>query len=213
MTRARPARSVQRYGSRSPRVVLVAIAAFALALPLGIGMPPSVAAAGEAVFTPVADSYVDSTSPTSNFGSRNEFRTDGSPAVNAYLRFDVSGVSAFGSVRLRLYVRSTASQGVQVRPVGETGWGEGSITWSSAPAYGPIVASSGAAPAGTWLEIDVSSLVTHNGLVSFAITNPSSTALAIRSRESGEAPELIVETTGGSNQPPTASFGFSRARA
>ena len=55
MTRARPARSVQRYGSRSPRVVLVAIAAFALALPLGIGMPPSVAAAGEAVFTPVAD--------------------------------------------------------------------------------------------------------------------------------------------------------------
>ena len=31
-------------------------------------------------FTPVADSYVDSSQPTNNFGSANMFRVDGSPS-------------------------------------------------------------------------------------------------------------------------------------
>jgi parallel beta-helix repeat protein len=201
--------SAQRRGFERSRMVLAGVVGALLALPLGGVLGPPVAAADEVTFAAVADAYVDSSQPTSNFGTRSEVRVDGSPTVNAYLRFDISSVASAGAARLRLYVRSQAGQGIQVRPVASQDWGESTITWSNAPAYGSVAASTGRVPAGTWVEVDVSSLVTTAGLVSFAITNPGSTAVAIRSRESAEAPQLIVGTTGGTNANPVAAFSAS----
>lgn len=168
-------------------------------------------AQGETTFVAVADTYVDESKPNHSYGSRVEFRTDGSPVLNSYLRFSVQGLSDFSAARLRLYMRSGASQGVQVHAVTDNTWDEGTMTWSNAPGIDPAEIASDPAPSGTWLEIDVSSLVTDNGLVSFAITNANSTAVAIRARESQQAPELIVGSPQPPppNQDPVATFTYS----
>ena len=58
------------------------------------------------VFAPIADTYVDSSSPTVNFNSDARLRADAVPARATYLRFAVSGVNgrAIGQARLRLQV-------------------------------------------------------------------------------------------------------------
>ena len=142
--------------------------------------------------TTVADSYVEAARPTRNNGTSAEFRVDGSPILNSYLRFNVQGATDFSSSKLRLFFKNATSGGIQVRPVGNTTWGETTITYNNAPSFGAIAATSGAAAAGTWVTIDVSSLVTRNGLLSLALTSTSSTAVSMGSRESGQQPTLTV---------------------
>ena len=142
--------------------------------------------------TTVADSYVEAARPTRNNGRSAEFRVDGSPILNSYLRFNVQGATDFSSSKLRLFFKNATSGGIQVRPVGNTTWGETTINYNNAPSFGAVAANSGAAAAGTWVTIDVSSLVTRNGLLSLAITSTSSTALSMGSRESGQQPTLTV---------------------
>lgn len=203
----RPSRASTR-GSNLPQALLVALVSLTLSLPLSIAIAAPAAAAGEVTLVAVADTYVDSSKPTRNFGSRNEMRTDGSPVLNAYVRFNVTGVSDFTAARLRLYQRTATAQGLQVHGASDNAWDETSMTWQNAPAFGPVVAASVPMPADSWVEIPVTSLVQANGLVSFAITNPDGTAAAIRSRDSAQAPQLIVGTPP-PNQNPTATFAYS----
>jgi len=142
-------------------------------------------------FAPVADSYVEASRPTRNNGTK-DLRVDGSPVLNAYLRFDVQGATDFSSVKLRIFFKNATNTGIQVRGVSNNTWGETTITYNNAPGFGPVAATSGPAGAGTWVTVDVSSLVSQNGLISFAFTTSSSTALTIYSRESATPPELIV---------------------
>ncbi len=135
-------------------------------------------AASAQTYTPVADSYVEAARPTRNNGSRNELHVDGSPILNGYLRFNVQGATDFSTAKLRLYFKNATSSGLRVHPVSNTTWGETTITYANAPAIGPLAATSGAAGAGTWVVMDVTDLVSGNGLVSFAITSSSSTALS-----------------------------------
>ncbi|HSM39105.1 MAG TPA: DNRLRE domain-containing protein, partial [Candidatus Limnocylindrales bacterium] len=193
---------------RRPRKLRVLFSGLlALAVSGAVFPAPSVSAA-EATFSPDADTYVDSSKPTRNFGSRNEFRVDGSPTLNSYIRFNVTGATDFSSARLSLYIRSNASSGVEIRSVSDTGWDESTMTWDDAPPIGPIVATSAPASAGTRVEVDVSGLVTQNGPVSFAVTTSDSTAVAIRSRESNDVPQLIVGGGPPANQDPVASFTY-----
>jgi hypothetical protein len=47
------------------------------------------------------------------------------------------------SARLQLYAATTSQAGYAVRAVGVGGWSDGTITDSTAPAPGPVVATSG----------------------------------------------------------------------
>ena len=48
---------------------------------------------------------------------------------------------------------------------------------------------------GTWITVDITSLITGNGTFSVAIKGVDSTAVSLASRESGaNAPQLIVTT-------------------
>ena len=148
-------------------------------------------------FTPIADAYVSASKPSTNFGTSTKLRADGSPIQRAYLRFDVEGVSGtIVRVTLRLHAATAASTGYDLHGLPDTTWGEKAITYSNAPAPGATVGSSGAYSSGAWTSVDVTSLVSGNGLVSFAVTNASSTAAGFDSRESGSAtaPQLVVET-------------------
>jgi parallel beta-helix repeat protein len=144
------------------------------------------------IFTPVADTYVLSTSPTKNYGSRIDLKADGSPLENIYLKFNVQGVGIAPSAALRIYAETSNSVGLNIHTVPNTTWNETQMTWNNAPPIGPVVASTGPIQAGNWYLIDVSSVVSGDGLISFAITNPHTTGATIPSKEGNHPTELYV---------------------
>jgi hypothetical protein len=61
---------------------------------------------------PIADAYVLSTNPSSNYGDALDLKVDGSPTKTSYLRFDVTGLStAVLSARLRAEVLNSSVSG------------------------------------------------------------------------------------------------------
>jgi hypothetical protein len=122
---------------------------------------------------------------------------DGSPDVRSYLKFDITGLS--GSVTgatLRIYANSASSSGIAVWSIADNTWTETGIIYNNAPALPPAWTSlSGAVVTGAWIELDVSTLVTGNGTISFAITTPGSTAISLASRNAAvNQPELVIQT-------------------
>ncbi|MPZ24256.1 MAG: DNRLRE domain-containing protein, partial [Dehalococcoidia bacterium] len=148
-------------------------------------------------FTPEADSYVNAADPTQNFGAFLALRADGDPDIDSYLRFNVTGAAdGVLSATLRIFVNSNHSLGFDIRGVSDNTWVELEINDSNAPAMSSTVSgSSGPLASGNWVEVDVTSLVMGNGLVSFGLTTMSPTAMSLASRESGaNSPVLVVET-------------------
>jgi len=143
---------------------------------------------------PVADTYIDAASPSTNHGSATTIRVDGSPDVHAYIRFSVSGLSGtISQVRLLLFANNSDSQGIRAWAVSDNTWGELTTVYTNAPALGSQLASSGSFATGVWVTLDVTSYVTGNGTYSIGITNLSSTAISMASRESGaNAPQLVI---------------------
>jgi hypothetical protein len=145
---------------------------------------------------PVADAYVYDAQPDANFGSNAALRTDSSPVLRSYLRFEVQGVAGAQSVLLRVFAETGNTQGIELHPVTDTSWTESGITFNNAPAIGAPIASSGPITAGSWVTFDVTGVVTGDGSVSFAITSPSSTATRLSSRSGANKPELVLRSTG-----------------
>ncbi len=169
---------------------------------------PSGAYAG--TFAPVADAYVDSASPGTNYGRSVSLKTDASPILDAYMRFNVSGVGPTTTAKLRVHAETGSSTGFQVRSVTGTGantWGETSINFNSAPALGPVIGSVTGVQAGNWYTIDVSSAVAGDGLVTLALTSTSTTGVRYSSREGATPPELITPAP----PPPLGSYLVSES--
>jgi hypothetical protein len=116
--------------------------------------------------------------------------------VNSYLRFNLTGLN--GTVikaTLRIYANSASTSGIQAHGVIDTNWGEKTITYANAPAMSGVVSTSTAVKANSWVEMNVTSLVSANGLLSLAVTTSGATAINLASRESGaNAPQLVVIT-------------------
>jgi len=160
-------------------------------------MPTNTSSASNITLIPVADSYVNSGSPTTNYGSATTFRVDGSPIVRSYLRFDVQELNGRVSrATLRIFANSAASAGAVANSVSDNSWTESTINYNNAPPVGNTLGSSGAFGAGVWISIDVTSYITGNGTYNLALTTPGSTAISLASRESGtNAPQLVIQTS------------------
>ncbi|MFB9542564.1 CBM96 family carbohydrate-binding protein [Micromonospora sagamiensis] len=158
----------------------------------GHGPATGDAPVGQATVTPVADAWVDSMEPATNHGTGGYLKVDGLPVAVAYLRFDVRGADPDPSALLRFHVETASSTGVEVRAVGDEPWQETTLTYHDAPPVGTVVGSSGPVEAGTWVSVDVSALVSGDGLVTFALTTGNDTAVRITSREGTAKPELLV---------------------
>src|SRR5438132_3406636 len=100
--------------------------------------------------------------------------------------------------------------GFSVGGVGDTTWGETTITYANAPSIGSTVNSSGAVTSGNRASVDVASLVApaQGGLVSFGL-NGSATQINLSSRESATPPTLTIVVGSGPGGVPTASFTSS----
>ncbi len=182
--------------SRIKRLVSVTVAAMALAA----GAVATAPQASAATFSALADSYVSASSPTTNYGTRTTFRVDNSPVTTSYLRFNVTGVGPVSSAVLRVRASSNSSTGIQVRQVANTTWQENTITANNAPPVGNVIATVTNIQSGVWYEINVSSVVTGDGPVSFGLTTTSNTAISFSSKEGGNAPQLIAPAPAGASE-------------
>lgn len=159
------------------------------------------------VFNPSADSYVDENNPATNYGTQLQLRADSAPVMRSYLRFQVEGL--YGTVTgatLRLFANSASSAGYEIRSVNDDTWTELEITYNNSPAAGSVLDISGSFNGGAWTTVDVTAYITGNGTYSLALTAPDTTAISFASREVGNnAPQLVVETQGGSAPTATAT--------
>jgi len=146
-------------------------------------------AKGGITFKPIADAYVTSAAPRSNFGRAKVLRARTSPVTRSYVRFGVAGLDApVSSAIVRLFARTTSA--VTVRAAGSS-WSERRITFANAPRPGSVVGRSHVRR-GRWLSIDVTRLVKGNGPVNLVITGTGK--LASREARSSQ-PQLIVQAT------------------
>lgn len=153
-------------------------------------LPPSL------TFNPTADTYVNASSPNSNYGTATSLRLDASPDLHAYLRFTVTGLAGMTPARVRLLVYSNNNSpvGISAYQVGDNAWDERTMKYGNAPPLGALISSSGKMTSGTWVTLDLTAVIRTEGTYSLAISTASLTALNLSSREAGTlAPQLIVD--------------------
>lgn len=157
-------------------------------------------------FTPVADAYVAGDLTSSNFGLSGMLKADASPDYRSYLRFNVSDVvGSITSATLRLYATSSSTAGYRVHNVTNQNWEEASITYANAPSIGSVAGSSGSVSSGSWVSIDVTSLIAGNDVYDLAVTTTGTTVLNFNSREAANNwPQLVIQT--GTVASPTATL-------
>jgi hypothetical protein len=188
----RPARA----GTRSPKRAMLLLTSVVVLIGLLVSLPNATATSVTSRFSPSADAYVSQTRPTANFGSANELLAGGQPKVRrSYLRFNLTSLSGtVAKATVRFYSKDTSKTGFEVRAVPDARWDEQTITYTNAPPTGPVVATVPRVAAGGFTSLDVTRLVTGEGVVSLAVT--AADRLRLASRESGElAPQLIVDVT------------------
>jgi hypothetical protein len=166
--------------------------------PIFTNTPSSTPSTGS-IFVPLADAYVNATTPTTNYGFQTTLRADASPDIRSYLRFNVSGLtSPITSAKLRIHANSASGVGYQIRAVSDNTWTEGGINYNNAPAMGGLINTHGSFSAGQWTEVDVTSYVTGNGSYNFALATNSNTSINFGSHEeSANSPQLVIQTQGG----------------
>ena len=203
MTPARRARGAKR-ALTLPAAVVLSVAAFALV--------PAAAGAATTAFQPVADAYVYSKQPATNFGSETTLRVNGASAKkeSSYLRFNVQGLNApvTGAV-LRVFAQ-TNNSGLSLQGVADNSWNENTITYANAPPFGSPVGDSATASGGQWVSLNATSLVQGNGTLSMAITTTFNGERFLSSREiAAQAPQLVVQTAASSDQQIAAAGDIS----
>ena len=156
-----------------------------------------------------------SSSATTNYGTLTSLRLrnggTSSDSYRSYLKFNVSGLTgAATAAKLRLFVTDESPDGGSAYKVANT-WTETGLTWANAPALGASsLGGAGATANGTWAEFDVTSAVTGNGEVSFALATTSSNSSYYTSREGAtNKPQLVVGGGGTPPPPPGPTADFS----
>ena len=163
-------------------------------------------------FPAEADATVEAAIPDTNLGSATVLGADTSPQKESYLRFNVQGLAGtVQSARLRLYASNGSTNGPAAYGTA-TSWSEAGITWNSGrPARTTgVLEDKATIPTGTWVEWNVSAVVTGNGLYSFNLAPTSSDGTDMSSREAASnRPELVVLTSsggGGDTTPPETTI-------
>ncbi|MEO6469386.1 MAG: PKD domain-containing protein, partial [Acidimicrobiia bacterium] len=152
------------------------------------------AVAGTTTLTPVADSYVRSDQANANFGTQSALLGQlTTSSYQPFLRFNVPALPQQPtSAKLRLFVTDSSTTTGILHQTTAT-WGETALTWNNKPATsGPSIGTAAVPTAGSWVELDVSSVVTAAGAYGFGLTNNTSDPVAYSSREGANPPQLVL---------------------
>jgi hypothetical protein len=147
-------------------------------------------------FSADADAWVDESSPDQNNGSDDSLRTDGESdaKIESFIRFTVTGISGFvQSAQLRVYASSNDSRDGPAVYLTDTSWEESEITWNTRPAIkSGAIDNKAQIGSQSWVEYDVTSQVTADGIFSFVLVADSSDGIAFSAREDDFPPELVI---------------------
>lgn len=170
-------------------------------------------------FEPVADARVQEANPTTSYGLEKRLSSDGDAGrpIESVLRFDLSGLAGtVESAKLRLYAASDPTKDGPAAYPADSSWSETAVTWSTRPqATGSAVGDLGAVAAGSWVELDVTSIAAGKGVVSVLLKQPGTDGVIFYSREkAGYAPQLVVTSSEGEPSattppPPPPPSGWS----
>ena len=167
--------------------------------------------AAAAIGTVVADTYVQSDLPTTNFGTKPQIFVDNGVASNpgttgvqhTFLRVSVSGVGArhVTGAHLKLQVASVTNSGSvtggSIHAITNCSWNELTMTWNTQPAIdGPALATLGAVAAGQIEDFDVTPAIPGDGVYCFAIDTVSTDSVIYNSREGSLAHPAVMLTVG-----------------
>ena len=166
------------------------------------------------------DAYVQSSTPAKNYGTASDLRVrKSSPTQNAYLKFNVAGLSgSVQSARLRLYVADASNDGGAVYQVSNnypgtsTPWLETGLKWNNAPTIsGSPLASAGAVSVGQIVELEVTAAISGNGVYSFALKSSSSNAVYYQSRQGANVPVLVIQSAVAAAEVADSTIGANKA--
>ncbi|RPJ27481.1 MAG: DNRLRE domain-containing protein [Chloroflexi bacterium] len=170
---------------------------------------PASTQASDSSFTFIADAdaQVSEADPSKNYGDTTYLQVDGGddPDVESFIRFKVTGISeGIQSARLRFYNTTNASKHGPSVYATDPSWSESEITWESRPSRvsGPLD-SVGSVNTDTWVEYDVTSLVSADGTFSFVLAIDSSDAATFSSRQGSQPPQLVITFGSGLTPTPT----------
>lgn len=188
--------------------VVLAASSIGLGSTLQNAAPAS--AAGDIVFNPTADTYVQADRPTENFGTSVRWSTEGRADIwrNALLRFNVQAPAGehIVSAKLRAYSEASAASTEFVDVYGTAGtWTETGATWENAPARGTWLGKTGNFASGSWVEWDVTNWVGDGGYTNFKLESNALKWIGFSSREAQDPtrkPQLVVTTEADTVTPP-----------
>lgn len=160
--------------------------------------PVTVATPTTSVLLPTDDAYVDASYPTTNFGTRSPLSVDANPVRHTFLKFSVTGTGGCPNAKatLRLFNVNPSADGGDVYAVADTSWTESTVTWNTQPALGAQLASLGPVASGTAYDVDVTPLITGDGVFSIGMTSTSTDGADYSSKETltvSQRPSLTVQ--------------------
>jgi hypothetical protein len=151
-------------------------------------------------FAAEADARVKQSSPSTNYGNATTLQVDDTtdPDLESFIRFTVAGVSGpVQSARVRLYATTNGTQNGPAIYATAPLWNENDITWNRRPARtSNAVDNKSVINTNSWVEYDVTSLLTGNGMFSFVLAGDSNDAVAFSAREGIQPPQLVVTFSG-----------------
>jgi predicted outer membrane repeat protein len=168
-------------------------------------------------FSPSDDAYVRSDNANSNYGSADHIRMRGTEAYyTSYLKFNLTGLTGtVTSARLRLYSYDGSNEGGSVYSVSNnylgtsSPWLESGLKWNNAPQMSgsPVVTRPTAIANNTWVEYDLTPVITGNGTYSFGLSIVGSNSLYFYSDEAASnRPVLEITVNGGGTSSSSTLF-------
>jgi hypothetical protein len=160
---------------------------------------PTAGSGGTLTFTTVADAKVYESNPTTNYGTSSTLVVDSgtSAGKNSFIRFEVSGItSSVQSATLRVFSGTDGTSNGPAVYLADSNWiesGTGGVNWNTQPALlSGAFDDKGAIATNTWIEYDVTALVTGDGTYTFALETDSTNGVNFSSRQGANPPQLIV---------------------
>ena len=131
--------------------------------------------------------------------------------MNTLMRFSVTGVGSdiVQSAKLRLYNGNPSNVGGVFARVADNSWSETGVTWNTAPTADPTpLATLGPVALNTWVEVDLTKLVTSDGTFSLRTSSTSADGTGYTSREGTTTlrPQLVLTTAPTDTAAPTVTI-------
>ena len=185
--------------------LMVAIATLVAFTLLTMAGRTAVAASTTVTLTAVADTYISTASPNSNFGRAKTLAVSDS-TLRALLRFNVTlpAGSSVTNITLRLYSNTSVSGSLVVHPASDS-WSETTVTAANQPAWQTAeLARSGLLRARQYASAALpTNAVTGSGSFNLGVDTTAGVQGSLDSREGAKRPQLVITYDSPSTPTPT----------